>query len=69
MACAPTVDRWKDRGMNRWIRSRIWLCPVVTVLLFSLALRVLHAELASIQWSDVSAVLVPWGWLNRRPLC
>jgi hypothetical protein len=69
MACAPTVDRWKDRGMNRWIRSRIWLRPVVTVLFFPLALRVLHAELASIQWSDVSAALIPWSWPNRSPLC
>ncbi len=50
-------SRWKDR----WLTWRIWLYPAVTVLLFSLALRVLHGELASIHWSDVSAALTRLG--------
>lgn len=57
MAGAAGVDRWKDR----WLTWRIWLYPAVTVLLFSLALRVLHGELASIHGSDVSAALTRLG--------
>jgi phosphatidylglycerol lysyltransferase len=48
-------------GADRWVRWRSWLYPLVTVLLFSLALRVLHGELASIHWTDVSAALARLG--------
>lgn len=53
MVFDPNVDRWKER----WVTWRIWLYPLVTVLLFILALWVLHGELASIHWKDISAAL------------
>lgn len=48
-------------GLDRWVRWRRWLYPLFTVLLFALALGVLHRELASIHWSDVSAALARLG--------
>jgi phosphatidylglycerol lysyltransferase len=50
-------NRWSSQRKNGWTRWRRWLYPLVTVLLFSLALGVLHGELASLHWVDVSAAL------------
>jgi phosphatidylglycerol lysyltransferase len=54
-------NRWSRRWRDGWARWRIWLYPLVTVLLFSLALGVLHRELASLHWVDVSAALARLG--------